>query len=484
MTDRSKGYQRRTAGLVILSSLTTAITLFAVFRLTAEWLSAEWIGVWSLIQGLFLIARLSDSGAGTNISRVIAVEFKQGAALDLRNYTLASLTLASVPSLGLALATAPVIGLYVVSHFHTELSHSGLQGLVWLGLLNAVLTSVSTVLFAICEGLFQLNFKSGAVITANFAGLVTMAPVIDLAGPTGIGWTYVIISATLLLLSAFRVSQLMRKQAPVSLSRIGHHIRALWRENLHLTGIALIRLSFEPATKFLLSLSTSLTVIAQFELALRVTTQIRVLIQSGLQPLVALGARGRDTVAVEMHRTFVRNDRLLFQLSIASLIAQVLAAPAVQWLGLGTHSSTFNIFFGLLAAGNALNIIGLSGYYWQLTSGTLAPLVMVQAVMAVINVGLGLLGHAMDSAVVVIAAYAAAFAYGGLVSRSYLPGTSAMSTVKSTVLVGVVAAAASAILYLKPPTSLLASAVLLGCGMAAGVAGFLFAYRTIRRKAT
>lgn len=484
MSDQSHGYQRRTAGLVILSSLTTAITLFAVFRVTAERLSEAWIGVWSLIQGLFLIARLSDSGAGTNISRVLAVEFKNGASLDLRNFAVASLALASAPSVCLALITAPVVGLYVISRFHTELSHDGLRTLIWLGLLNAILTSISTVLLAICEGVFQLNFKSVAVIVANCAGLVSLIPLIVIAGPAGIGWTYVTISATLLILSTGRVSHLMRKESPLKPSRIRHHTRVLWRENLHLSGIALIRLSFEPATKFILSLTTTLNIIAQFELALRVTTQLRILIQSGLQPLVALGARGGRGGEAAVRRTFAQNDRLLFQLSLGSVIAQVLAAPAIQWLGLGTHNASFNLFLGVLAAGNALNIIGLSGYYWQLTSGSLRPLVGVQAAMAGINLGVGLVGCALGSALLVVSAYAAAFAYGGLVSRSYLSDVSLGLTMKSTLFILTAALIPTVILYLKQPASLLGVSVLLGGAVFAGAVSLILAFGTVRRRPT
>jgi O-antigen/teichoic acid export membrane protein len=481
MNHHPDGYQRRTSALVVVSSVTTALTLFAIFRFTSELLSVKWIGVWSLVQGLFLVARVSDSGAGSNISRVIAVRVKDGTQLDLRNITVASLIIASLPSILLAIVAGPIIGLYVTTQFSASLDRDGLWTLVWLALLNAAIAALSNILLAICEGLFQLNYKSVVVISGNVTGLIVLLPLLDLAGPAGIGWVYVIISGTQLVLATIRVSQLVRSQPSIQLSAIRQHIRELWHENFNLSGIALIRLSFEPATKFLLSLFAPLIVIAQFELALRVTTQIRIVIQSALQPLLVLGARAREDAHASMREIFLRNDRVLVSLSLGGLVAQVLAAPAIQWLGMGFHDRIFTVFFVYLAAGNALNTLGLSGYYWQLTSGSLFPLVRVQVLMAAANIGLGLVGFVLESAAIVVAAYSAAFAFGGLASRSFLPDIPRSARILSPWLVVVGGVLTSGLILLMHPTSLISVTILLCCAMAVGGMCLYSAYRTSRR---
>lgn len=475
------GYQRRTSVLVVLSSMTTALTLFAIFRFTAELLSVKWIGAWSLVQGLFLVARVSDSGAGNNISRVIAVRLKDGTQLDLRNLTWASLTIASLPSILLAMLITPVLGWYVTTQFSADLNRGGLWMLVWLALLNAAIAALSNILLAICEGVFQLNYKSFVIISGNFTGLIALVPLLNLAGPAGIGWVYVLISGTQLLLAAIRVAQLVRAEPSVQQSTIRQHIRMLWRENFHLSGIALIRLSFEPTTKFLLSLFAPLIIIAQFELALRVTTQIRIVIQSALQPLLVLGARAQEDAHASLRAVFLRNDRVLSSLSLGGLVAQILAAPAIQWLGMGFNNTIFTVFFAFLAAGNAVNTMGISGYYWQLSSGSLYPLVRVQAVMAVANIGLGAIGLVLDSAAGVVAAYSAAFAFGGLASRSFLRDVPRITRILSPCLVVAGGALASWFILLLHPTSLIAVGVLLCCAVAVGGMCLYSAYQTSRR---
>lgn len=475
------GYQRRTSALVVISSITTALTLFAIFRFTAELVSVKWIGAWSLVQGLFLVARVSDSGAGNNISRVIAVRVKDGAQLDLRNLTFASLIIASVPSILLSIITAPAIGLYVTARFGADLDREGLWTLVWLALLNAAFAALSNILLAICEGVFELNYKSIVVISGNLAGFIALLPLLDVAGPAGVGWVYVVISGTQLVLAAVRVSQLVRSEPPSHHSTIRQHIRLLWRENLHLSGIAMIRLSFEPTTKFLLSLFAPLIVIAQFELALRITTQVRIVIQSALQPLLVLGARARVDAHARVRETFLRNDRVLSSLSLGGLVAQVLAAPATQWLGMGFQDTIFTVFFALLAAGNAVNTMGISGYYWQLSSGSLYPLVRVQALMAAGNICLGALGLALDSAAAVVAAYSAAFAFGGLTTRSFLPDVPRVTRVLAPCLVVVGGVLASGLILLLHPRSLIAVSVLLCCAMAVAGTCLYSSYQIYRR---
>jgi O-antigen/teichoic acid export membrane protein len=481
MNNIPASYQRRTSALVVVSSITTALTLFAVFRFTTELLSAKWIGAWSLIQGLFLVARVSDSGAGNNISRVVAVRVKGGTQLDLRNLTLASLSIASLPSILLALITTPVIGLYVTARFSADLDRDGLWILVWLALLTAVIAAISNILLAMCEGVFQLNYKSIVVIWGNLAGLIALLPLLNLAGPAGIGWAYVVIFGTQLVLAAIRVSQLVRSETSLQHSTIRQHIRLLWRENLHLSGIALIRLSFEPTTKFLLSLFAPLIIIAQFELALRVTTQIRIVIQSALQPLLVVGARAPENAHVNLREVFLRNDRVLSSLSLGGLVAQILAVPAIQWLGMGFYDELFTVFFAFLAAGNAVNTMGLSGYYWQLSSGSLHPLVRVQALMAAENICLGAIGLALDSAAVVVAAYSGAFAFGGLASRAFLHDVPRVTRILYPCLVVAGGVLASGLILLLHPTSIIAVSILLCCATAVGGVCLYSAYKTSRR---
>lgn len=481
MTDRVDGYQRRTSILVVASSISTALALFAIFRFTAEMLSVKWIGAWSLVQGLFLVARISDSGAGSNVSRVIAVRIKDGTDIDLRNFTAASLIIAAAPSTLLTLLTAPAIGLYVTKQFGGELDVAQLWIIVWLALLNSVLAAAANICMAVCEGMFLLNLRSGAVIAGNVLGLLALLPLLSHLGPAGVGWTYCIIAGTQFAVSAGYLVTAARHQPPLHRRSVQQHIRSLWRENLHLSSIALIRLSFEPVTKFLLSLFAPLGIIAQFELALRVTTQIRIIVQSAIQPLLVIGARSGSGDTGAMQRTFLHNDRVLSILSLGLMLAQIVAAPTIQWLGMGVQQREFLVFFALLSVGNAINTMGISGYYWQLASGALTPLVRIQALMALTNLGLGVLGRLLGSPTLVTAAYSAAFMLGGLASRSFLRDLPRAALLLPTFLVMSGGAAGTAFILSVTPAPLSRMLLLLLLAAVVAVVCMFLSYRISRR---
>lgn len=205
------------------------------------------------------------------------------------------------------------------------------------------------------------------------------------------------------------------------------------------------------------------------------------MIQSALQPLLVLGARARADAHATLRETFLRNDRVLSSLSLGGLVAQILATPAIQWLGMGFQTTVFTVFFALLATGNAINTMGISGYYWQLSSGSLYPLVRVQALMAAGNICLGAIGLALDSAAGVVAAYSAAFAFGGLTTRSFLPDVPRVRRVLAPCLVVAGGVLASGVVLLLHPRSLIAVSILLSCAMVVGGMCLYSSYQIYRR---
>jgi hypothetical protein len=449
-----ENYQRSTITLQVVSAITTAVALFVVFRLTAKIVSVDLIGIWSLVGGLFLVARVSDSGAGNNISRVIAARVKAAAPLDLRNLICASISIACLPSMVVAFILTPAIGTYIGNQYGSQIDQSVLWALVWLGLMNTVILILSNILLAVCEGVFQLNFKSVTLISSNLIGVLAALPLLSITGPIGIGLIYNLIAAVQLILATFRIFKLTRSEPKLRFSKIALQITYLWRENLQLSAVSLIRLTFEPATKLFLSFFAPLLLIAQFELAIRVTTQVRVIFQSALQPLLAVGAREGKQSSGALRMVFLRNDKVLSRLSLGALVAQIFAAPAIQVAGLGTSDIHFTLFFVLLAVGNALNTMGLSGYYWQLTSGLLYPLLRVQTLMAGVNLLLGLLAVSLKSPSLVVASYSAAFAIGGLISRSFLSDLSGLRIVGSVGAVVAAAGLATGTIIVASPRSL------------------------------
>ncbi|BDV29783.1 hypothetical protein [Microbacterium terricola] len=417
----TRGYFRRNVGLSVVASLLSAVSLFAVFRIAGEVVGFEWLGAWSLIQGMMLIARIADSGAAANITREVARRYRTAGRAPILRIGLAASIIASLPASILAGIIAVPVGLFMTEMYGGALNVSSLHTLILLAVVAAVLSSFASVLLAVVEGAFLLNAKSRVIIVANIIATCVGVPLLWPIGPAAIGLVYVLMAGAQLvgaLTVLIRESARRRFRDTI---RIRDHIRALWRENAQLSLVAIIRLTFEPLTKVLLSLVAPLPAIASFELALRVSTQIRVTVQAAMQPLVALGARRPGEADEAAQRTFRKSHNLIAPASLILALAQFLAAPAISLAGLGGLDEDFVMFFILLAIGGSLNIAGLSGYTFQLTSGAIAPLLAIQASMAAVNGGAGAVGVMITSPPTVVGAYALAFAIGGFACRLLLP---------------------------------------------------------------
>jgi len=407
----SRSEKRSATSLV--ASATGAVMLFLTFRLTISLTSVEIMGAWALLQGLFIVSRVADSGMGANITRYVSVNLAESREVSGRAVAGAGVLIGLVPVVLICGITfAPIVwyvkGLFRGSHAATEV-----VPLAILCVAFAATSSLATTLLAICEGAGRLVAKNGVIIASNCLGIVVAYPSLRHFGAPGVGITYCAVSISQLALATVLLHRDRSLRGPRG-ERVGHISRHLWRENAQLSGVAALRLTFEPLTKFLLSRVTTLAGVAAFELALRVTTQIRVLLQSSAQPLLLMGARKTAAPTAEVAASFSRARGILYVVVKSALWVQIAATTVLSYVGLGRLDPHFEIFYVVLVVANAINSLGLTGYFLQLSSGILVPLLRVHAVMAIMNLTLGVIAAALLGQYGVVCAYAITMSYGGL----------------------------------------------------------------------
>jgi hypothetical protein len=407
----------------IAASATSAVTLLVIFRLSVEKTSVSSVGVWALLQGLFIVTRVAGTGLGANITRHVAVASRETGTLHLRPIVRASLILGVLPVAVLSLLCFfPIVG-YVTRQFSDVV---GSREIALLGLacvLSGVFSTLALALLAICEGVGRLSAGNLIVIASYAVGIATIYPALEVFSAVGIGLTYVAMAATQLGLASLLVGVLRRRSPPaVEQQTTRGVLRQLKVESTQLTAVGMLRLSFEPVTKTILSLVGALPALAAFELALRTATQVRVMVQAGSQPLLAYAARSNDANRAEISRTFEAGQSFISRLAVMTFTVELVAAPALSVAGLGGMDSTFILYFVILAGANAINSLGLMGYFFQLSSGALRPLLVIHLRMAIINLTTGLpLGFYLGGAGAVLG-YASTLTYGGLCAVRLLPG--------------------------------------------------------------
>ncbi|WP_143536676.1 hypothetical protein [Rhodococcus sp. 05-2254-6] len=416
---------RRGALTSVASAIISALSLFAIFRISIEIYTAALIGCWALIQGLFLVARVADTGAGSNVTRVLASKRLEQRLLPLWPLIRAALSITTVPVMLISAALVFPITWYVTSRFGEDIPAEQILQLAILSATYSIFSCSATIVLSIVEGLGRLDLKNYVNIWGNALILIIAYPALSNFGPAGLGIVYSVMSLTQFLAALFVVNKAYRRarDAATDMEKVGYVgiVRALWKENLKLSYIAILRLSFEPVTKLLLSLVADLQSIAAFELAIRVTTQVRTVVQAASQPLLVAGSGHKPSHDRAIVENVFWKYNALIAISTGVLIElQILGAPVLAILGLGSISVNFIIFFAILVVANALNSVGLPGYFLQVSSGKLEPLTRIHLVMAICNLLLGGLGAVTLGAVGVVLGYGVAFSVGGILCLKLL----------------------------------------------------------------
>lgn len=401
------------SGASVIASLSTAGALFATFRAGIAHGSVAVVGCWALFQGIFVVSRIADSGAGANLTRWTAEMCVLRLFPGLNRTIGAGLLLSTVPVALLGAALVYPATWFVSSRYAGQFSDTEFVLLALFSLTFAVFSSAATVLLSVIEGLGRLVLRSYIVVVSGVVGMAVVWPLTAIDPVAGLGLTYVLMSGVQLVGAVGAAAVLRRRVTRIADTSLRQIMGALWRETWHLSGVGLLRLTFEPTSKILLSFVGSLNDIAAFELALRISTQSRVLLQAALQPLLVAGARKGGPLGGTQQQFFVRAAQLAGHASVFLLVVQVVMAPVLSFIGFGSVSQPFLVFFSLLVAANTVNSLGLPGYFLQLSSGEIVPLLKIQGWMSVINLaGAAALGWTVGPVGVVLS-YCAAFAFGG-----------------------------------------------------------------------
>jgi len=373
------------------------------------------VGCWALLQGLFVIARIADSGAGTNLTRRYAILYRRHGRASPWPLLAAGAVLASLPVAILGCAVFLPIVQYIAAQYSGQISTATIRSLAVWCLVFGVLMSVATLSMSVCDGAQRIVSRNLGVIAGNLASALSVLPLWTRIGPSAIGAAYVISALVPLVVSLGILVRLTPRRAAVVRTTFRELLRQMWAENLELNVMALTRLSFEPATKFFLSLVAPLGLLASVDLAMKISTQLRVLMQAALQPLLSAGAHEEQSINAATSAKFRGAQSFLGVACRLGLVMTICVAPAVAWLAFGDpNRPAFEIAFVMLVAANVVNALGLVGYVFQLSSGNFRPLVAIQIRMALLNAVIGAAGWLTGSWVVVVAGYGCAFGYGGM----------------------------------------------------------------------
>lgn len=403
---------RLQAGLSLFNTATAALALFLVFRLGFQHAGPEFMGLWALLSGLMMFARIADTGASVSIARLAAIGARTNGPDHMGPYLWAGLTVAVLPTIVLA----TVISLITLVVMRATWADHGLSDLLNLTIgtawLYALGNSFAGVLSGCLDGSGRMAWRYLGGGAANLVLVGIALVLLPSAGPKGFLVAQIVYVAVqtaiyigIILACRFRLATTW---APYV---------ATVKESFQFISKSIVlgaaRTGFEPVSKMLIGYFGGLAAVALFDLAVRVSSQLRQLVNSPLQPIAVLTAR--STAALDKaHQGVIERWMLICLVAgFAAAMVQIASAPLVSALVLGRLEPDFVTMSIIFAVSFFINFAGTVAYYVVMASGRLRALIIVHLVMAALNILLGAALGWLWGALGVTLAWGVTLAIGG-----------------------------------------------------------------------
>lgn len=395
-------------------AVVTAAILFLTYRYLLGSLSAEQFGLWALVASIAALARVGDLGLSASLSRFVAVDLAAGdresAASVVQSATVAVALFASGFALLVYWPARWLLPGVVPADFLAEA-----RALLPFTLISLVLLMVGLTLAGALEGC-QLFVRRAVVgVAGSLALLFGSMLLVPGRGVVGIGIAQVlqgiVVAALAWLLT--RREFAIRRILPMRLQLAD--LRRIWSFGLGVQAISVTQLLVEPLAKVLMTRFGSLGETGLFELAYRITTQLRAPLVAGCQVVLPAVAAldGRDAVAVRsLHRrAFAR----LLPLALLGFGLLLVLWPAISLFLVGHFDRFLMIAGAALTVAWFVNTLSAPAYFVLLGRGSVRWNLLGHVVVALLTAVLCVAIGAAAGGYGVIAGYALAIVLGSLV---------------------------------------------------------------------
>lgn len=390
--------------LAVLASLAT-------FRLMIALTDTPTVGLWALIVGFSATVGAAEMGLGSNLTRFVAARRDVSRRL-LAHLSAVGAIMCLLPTALLALLAAWPIYRFAVARPDLPVDAGTVAALTAAALAVTFINATIAIFSGLAEGLGKVQQRGVSFMLYNVITLGGLWPALQAFGAVGIGVAN-LAGVSVQLMFVLTIFFLAARTLPRTAEdqTVGALLRTLFASTMQNFGIVLTRLTLEPVARFFVAISGSLTVQAWFELALRVSNQVRHVVVTSLGPLLFIGASDHEA----MTRRFERPHAVTVRLAALLYLGLACGSPWISAVVLGKMEPGFIIFLLILGAGGAVSTAGLTGQYALSALGRFGVVLRIFVVAAVLNVVLGGLGVlAGGGAIGATAGLAAALAIKGV----------------------------------------------------------------------
>jgi O-antigen/teichoic acid export membrane protein len=400
---------RRNSTFAAVHVIFTTVALAIVFLMASHYAGIGTLGQWSVASALSALCGVADLGVTDAMVRQVPQRRREHDHDGVTRLVLVCLMFVAA-SVGVACAVAVPL---IRGALHS-LVGSFAPGLVESAVVVALLNVLAAGLLGTLEGLEEYGRRLLAGMLSSGATILAAVFLLPSQGVSGLPIVFVIQSAVLFLASAWFVTRVLRGGWRLT-NHIKMDLRQLIRLGLPLRAAGIVNLAFEPVTRILLAKVAGAEAVGLYEIAARLTTQLRGVIVGATQvivPRLVMLARAPEAGATVLREA----ANILASVAVTAFIGLVLGLPLVSFVLLGRIDSQLLAFGTLLSFAWFVNALSSPAYFSNVVDAKLSRNVLSHLAIGVLNIVLGGSLGMIAGAIGVVAGTAAALVAGSVVT--------------------------------------------------------------------
>lgn len=355
----------------IVEVIINSLSIFILYKYVVGLLGVKYLGVWSAVLAATSMARFGDIGAAAGLSKYVAEEYAKNDLVKARKfidtalifniilYCIIALVLYFPLNMGLKfIISKDMIGYAIPLIPYTIVSFA------LLNITSAILTSL--------VGL-QINYIRSIInIIGTFIQVIVSLLFIKNHGLVGIAYgqisqyIFVIIISWLFVTKYTKVSKL--ELLPSNFDK--KILRELIGYGLKLQFTSIVSFLFDPITKFALSKFCGLDTLGYYEMANRFSVQLRLVIASPIQNMVATFAGLKNLNSDKLEILYSKATSIVIISTIIYFLLVTFSSPILSILWLKKLNFIMISFAIIMAIGWSINLIASVSYVMSLSLGS------------------------------------------------------------------------------------------------------------------
>lgn len=394
-----------------LQTLASAGLLFALYRFINSTLGVEQLGVWSVVLATVSASRLADFGLSAGVIRFVARDRARG-ELDRAGQVIDSAALALMASVGVVLPLLYPLIAKLLPHLFEKIYLVQALSVLPYALMSLWLTIVAAVFQGGLDGCQRMGLRAGLVVTGQIVMLVLAIWLVPRRGIAGLALAQIgqgavlAVGGRLLLISTLPGLPWLPRRWNKSVFRemLGYGI------NVQTASVFLFLLG--PIAKALMARFGGPAAAGYFEMANQVVLKARSVIVTANKAVVPHLAALAETKPAYVTNFYHENMRVLVFFTLPVLSLLFAWTGGVSWLLVGTYQPEFVFLLQLLIMAWGANIFAGPAYFTHMGTGQVGWNTFSHLIMAVLNIGLGLVFGSRFGAHGVAFAYSFALVIG------------------------------------------------------------------------